>query len=206
MPIDNIEFPSELAYGSSGGPQFNTIVTKLSSGFEGRQQQWERAMLQYDAAPAIHDEQRLATLLKFFYARKGRARGFKFLDRMDFTSNPTDNQSPPTNVDQIIGTGNGVKQTFQLKKIYSDSGATYERDITQPVTGTVVISLNNVAQPSGWTLNSLGQIFFSTAPAAGVIVKAGFEFRVPVRFDTDFLDTSIDYYQASVPIVELREV
>ena len=209
MAIDNVEFPRELSYGSSGGPRFNTIVTKLSSGFEGRQQQWERALLEFDAAPAILDKDRLATLLKFFYARRGRARGFLFHDYTDFTS-ASDNQSAPTATDQICGTGNGVNQTFQLQKTYSDSEATYTRDITQPVPGTVLVSLNNTPQPSGWTLNSLGQIFFSTAPAVGVVVKAGFEFWVPVRFDTDFLETTLASYEgydaASVPIVELREV
>ena len=74
----------------------------------------------------------------------------------------------------------------------------------------MLVSLNNVPQASGWALNSLGQIFFSTAPAAGVIIKAGFEFLVPVRFDTDFLETSIESYEGynatGVPIIEMREV
>ena len=209
MAVDNVEFPRELAYGSSGGPRFNTLVTKLASGFEGRQQQWERALLTFDAAPAVLDKDRLATLLKFFYARRGRARGFLYYDYMDFTSS-ADNQSAPVNTDQILGTGDGVKQTFQLIKTYSDAGASYTRDITRPVTGTLVVSLNNVNQPSGWTLNSLGQLFFTTAPGNGVVVKAGFQFLVPVRFDTDFLETAIEYYQgynsASVPIVEMREI
>lgn len=209
MPIDDVEFPRELAYGSSGGPQFSTVVTKLTSGFEGRQQQWERALLQFDAAPAVLNKERLATLLRFFYARRGRARGFKFLDYMDFTS-AADNQSAPTATDQIIGIGDGVKQTFQLRKVYSDDGAEYERGISQPVADTVVISLNDVAQGSGWTLLSLGKVFFDVAPPVGVVVKAGFEFRVPVRFDTDFLETSITFYEgyeaASVPLIELREV
>lgn len=209
MAVDNIEFPRELAYGSSGGPKFSTIVTKLTSGFEGRQQQWERALLEFDAAPAILDKARLATLIQFFYARRGRARGFLFHDYTDFTS-AANNQDAPTNLDQVLGSGDGVNQTFQLIKTYSDAEASYTRDITQPVPGTVLVSLNNVAQPSGWVLNSLGQIFFATAPSLGVVVKAGFEFRVPVRFDTDYLETTLASYEgydaASVPIVEMREV
>lgn len=207
--IDEVEFPRELAYGTSGGPVFNTLVTRLSSGFEGRQQQWSHARIQYDAAPAILDVDRLATLLKFFYARRGRARGFLFHDHTDFTS-ASDNQSAPSATDQLLGTGDGVTQTFQLVKHYGDTAATYTRDISRPVANSILVSLDNAAQGSGWALNDLGQIFFTVAPANGVLVKAGFEFLVPVRFDTDFLETSIESYEGynatSVPIIEMREV
>ena len=47
-----------------------------------------------------------------------------------------------------------------------------------------------------------------TAPAAGVLVTAGFEFDVPVRFDTDRLDVTWDLDRlgsiASIPLVEVR--
>ena len=43
---------------------------------------------------------------------------------------------------------------------------------------------------------------------AGSVVTAGFEFDVPVRFDTDSIQTSVASFQAgeipSVPIVEVR--
>ena len=45
-------------------------------------------------------------------------------------------------------------------------------------------------------------------PAAGVLVTAGFEFDVPVRFDTDRLDVTWDLDRlgsiASIPLVEVR--
>ena len=41
---------------------------------------------------------------------------------------------------------------------------------------------------SGWTVDTTtGVVTFTAAPAGGVIVRAGFEFDVPVRFDTDKL-------------------
>lgn len=207
--IDEVEFPRELAYGTAGGPVFSTLVTRLASGFEGRQQQWSHARLQFDAAPAVLDKERLAVLLKFFYARRGRSRGFLFHDYTDFTS-ADNHQDAPAATDQLIGVGDGVEQTFQLVKHYGDSEATYTRDISRPVADSILVSLNNVPQGSGWALNSLGQIFFSVAPGVGVQVKAGFEFLVPVRFDTDFLETSIESYEGynatTVPIIELREV
>ncbi len=49
---------------------------------------------------------------------------------------------------------------------------------------------------------------FTDAPDVGVVVTAGFEFDVPVRFDTDRIQTSVASFQAgdvpSVPVVEVR--
>ena len=62
---------------------------------------------------------------------------------------------------------------------------------------------------SGWTVDATaGVVTFGTAPAAGVLVTAGFEFDVPVRFDTDRLDVTWDLDRlgsiASIPLVEVR--
>jgi uncharacterized protein (TIGR02217 family) len=60
-----------------------------------------------------------------------------------------------------------------------------------------------------WTLQAAtGTVTFALAPALGAVISAGFEFDVPVRFDTDRIQTSIEAFQAgevpSVPVVELR--
>ena len=82
------------------------------------------------------------------------------------------------------------------------------RPITKPVAGTVVVSLNNVSQPSGWSVDTTtGVITFGTAPGAGVIVRAGFEFDVPVRFDDEELQLSADAFQAgSIPTINVIEI
>ena len=53
-----------------------------------------------------------------------------------------------------------------------------------------------------------GVVTFDAAPGAGVLVTAGFEFDVPVRFDTDRLDVTWDLDRlgsiASIPLVEVR--
>ena len=52
-------------------------------------------------------------------------------------------------------------------------------------------------------------ITFATAPAAGVIVRAGFLFDVPVRFELDRVDIACTAFKASdvpsIPLVEIRE-
>ena len=53
-----------------------------------------------------------------------------------------------------------------------------------------------------------GSITFDRAPDPGLQVTAGFEFDVPVRFDTDKIQTSVASFQAgdvpNVPVVEVR--
>ena len=77
------------------------------------------------------------------------------------------------------------------------------------MTGTVRVALGMVEQLSGWTLDAAtGVITFTTAPGNGVIVRAGFEFDVPVRFDSDALDVTLDLERlgsiTSIPLLEIR--
>ena len=53
-----------------------------------------------------------------------------------------------------------------------------------------------------------GLVSFDAAPDPGAPVTAGFEFDVPVRFDTDRIQTSVASFKAgqvpNVPVVEVR--
>ena len=53
-----------------------------------------------------------------------------------------------------------------------------------------------------------GVVTFGSAPGAGVAVTAGFEFDVPVRFDSDALDVTLDIERlgsiTSIPLLEIR--
>jgi uncharacterized protein (TIGR02217 family) len=53
-----------------------------------------------------------------------------------------------------------------------------------------------------------GRVIFALAPAEGARVTAGFEFDVPVRFDTDRIRASLAGFSAgeipSIPVVEVR--
>ena len=74
---------------------------------------------------------------------------------------------------------------------------------------TVRVALGMVEQMSGWTLDATtGVVTFTTAPGNGAIVRAGFEFDVPVRFDTDMLDVTLDIERlgsiTSIPLLEIR--
>ena len=96
-----------------------------------------------------------------------------------------------------------------ITKHYTSGAQSWTRAITKPVAGTVSIALNGTPQASGWSVSAAtGLITFTTAPAAGVAITAGFEFDVPVRFDTDALDVTLDLERlgsiTSIPLLEIR--
>ncbi|MCB2081363.1 MAG: DUF2460 domain-containing protein [Hyphomicrobiales bacterium] len=196
--FEEIQFPDDIAYGSSGGPAYSTDVVVLASGHEQRNINWSSARARYNVAHGVKTQTQLDALIAFFRARQGRAMGFRFKDWTDFSATA-----------QVIGTGDGATTQFQLVKTYTSGSVTHTRTITKPVSGTVTVYLDAVEQTSGVTVDTTtGIITFSSAPSGSVVVTADFEFDVPVRFDTDRLSASLDSYGSyswlDIPLIEVR--
>jgi len=207
MAFHEIRFPDNISRGARGGPERRTQIVELASGDEERNASWANSRRRYDAAYGIRRADDLAAVVAFFEARNGRLYGFRWKDWGDYKSCLP--SAAPSTTDQAIGTGDGAATIFQLVKAYSSGAQTWTRSITKPVAGTVMVALDGVAQASGWSMDSTsGQITFTTAPANGVVVSAGFEFDVPVRFDTDQLDVTHDLERlgsiTSIPLIEVR--
>lgn len=207
MAFHEIRFPDNISRGARGGPERRTQIVELASGDEERNASWANSRRRYDAAYGIRRSDDLAAVVAFFEARNGRLYGFRWKDWGDYKSCLPSAALAAT--DQAIGTGDGTVTTFQLVKVYTSDAQTWMRTITRPVTGTVVVALDGVVQASGWSVDTtIGQINFSTAPAGSVAITAGFEFDVPVRFDTDQLDVTHDIERlgsiTSIPLVEVR--
>ena len=207
MAFHEVRFPDNISRGARGGPERRTQIVELASGSEERNASWANSRRRYDVAYGIRRADDLAAVVAFFEARNGRLHGFRFKDWADFKSCPPSQTPGPT--DQPIGTGNGAATLFQLTKRYTSGSQSWTRAITKPVAGTVTIALNGAPQASGWSVSTTtGLITFTTAPAAGVAITAGFEFDVPVRFDTDALDVTLDLERlgsiTSIPLVEIR--
>ena len=207
MAFHEVRFPDNISRGARGGPERRTQIVELASGAEERNASWANSRRRYDVAYGIRRADDLAAVVAFFEARNGRLHGFRFKDWADFKSClPSGMPSP---LDQPIGTGNGSTTQFQLTKRYTSGAQSWTRVITKPVAGTVTIALNGTAQVSGWSVSTAtGLVTFTTAPAAGVAITAGFEFDVPVRFDTDALDVTLNLERlgsiTSIPLVETR--
>lgn len=207
MAFHEVRFPDNISRGARGGPERRTQIVELASGAEERNASWANSRRRYDVAYGIRRADDLAAVVAFFEARNGRLHGFRFKDWADFKSCLPSQAPSPTN--QPIGTGNGSATLFQLTKRYTSGAQSWTRVITKPVAGTVTIALNGTPQASGWSVSTTtGLITFVTAPAAGVALTAGFEFDVPVRFDTDALDVTLDLERlgsiTSIPLVEIR--
>ncbi len=207
MAFHEVRFPDNISRGARGGPERRTQIVELASGAEERNASWANSRRRYDVAYGIRRADDLAAVVAFFEARNSRLHGFRFKDWADFKSCLPSQTPGPS--DQSIGTGNGSTNTFQLTKRYTSGAQSWTRAIAKPVAGTVTIALNGTPQASGWSVSTTtGLVAFTTAPAAGVAVTAGFEFDVPVRFDTDVLDVTLDLERlgsiTSIPLIELR--
>ena len=206
LPFDDLPYPLALGRDATVMPEFSTSVAVTASGYERRNSLWSNARLRFDVGPGIRSEAELGTLLAFFRARRGAARGFRLRDPTDFSSNLM--TGTPGNLDQVLGTGNGIAASFPLLKRYGEGEAVQQRRITRPLAASVVVSVDGVAA-SAWTLGAGGMANFAAPPAAGKVVRAGFTFDVPVRFAEDKLEIAGAVFAAgdapSVPVIEIRE-
>ena len=209
MPFHEDRFPAALSFGSMGGPERRTDIVTLSNGYEERNTPWAHSRRRYDAGVGLRALDDVEKVLSFFEARRGQMYAFRWKDWSDFKS-----CKPSKTVargDQTIGYGDGVTREFQLCKTYRSGDQTYTRAIVKPVSGTILVSLAGDAQAEGVHFEvdlQRGMILFERAPDEGRDVTAGFEFDVPVRFDTDRIHTSAASFQAgevpSIPVVEVR--
>jgi uncharacterized protein (TIGR02217 family) len=207
MNFHEVQFPAPLSVGSSGGPERRTEIVELSNGFEERNSPWAHSRRRYDAGLGVRSLDELSEVVAFFEARHGQLHGFRWKDWTDFKS-CLPSQAVRA-VDQIIGVGDGARRDFPLIKRYASGGVAYTRLIKKPVEGTVRVALGGEEISAGVVVDHVaGSIRFAAPPGTGVVVSAGFEFDVPVRFDTDRIATSLASFAAgeipSVPIVEVR--
>lgn len=151
----------------------------------------------------------IATLVAFYEARRGMLHGFRWRDWADYSSAVPGQQADYQ--DQLIATADGATYTFQLTKTYGQGTDAYVRPITKPVPGTVSIGVTGDPLEEGpdFTVDhATGLVTLTDLPVAGALITAGFEFDVPVRFDTDRLDVALDAPGTAqipdVPVVELR--
>ena len=209
MNFHEVRFPENLSFGSTGGPERRTEIVTLANGFEERNTPWAHSRRHYDAGAGLRSLDELEALVAFFESRRGQLYGFRWKDWADHKScRPSQTVG---HFDQEIGRGDGVTKTFQLVKTYASGIQSYTRPIEKPVAGTVIVAIAGDPKVANveFTVNvETGGLSFTTAPDIGALVTAGFEFDIPVRFDTDRITTSISSFQAGevpdVPVIEVR--
>lgn len=208
MGFHEVRFPTSLSFGSAGGPVRRTEVVTLANGYEERNSPWAHSRRRYDAGMGVRSLDDVSTLIAFFEARQGQLNGFRWKDWADYKSClPSEDV---TAGDQEIGIGDGATQQFSLCKVYASGSENYLRPISKPVDQTVRVAVDGTEQPgAAFTVDLVaGAITLLLPPSAGAVVTAGFEFDVPVRFETDQIVTSVSSFQAGdvpdVPVLEVR--
>lgn len=191
-PFDDVLFPLALGRDAEVTGEVSTAIVASAGGAEMRNAEWAEARMGYDVGPGVRSGADIAALLGFFRARMGPARAFRLRDPFDWQG-----------VDELLGTGDGVAQRFQLVRRYGEM----VRRITRPVDETVVVKVAGAVVPFA---PSEGGVVTLDAPAPpGTAVTASFVFDVPVRFAEDRLSVSRATYlagvAASVPLIEVRE-
>jgi len=165
----------------------------------------------YNAGYGVKSLDELYAVTAFFEERRGRLYGFRWRDHGDWKSCAP--EQAISVLDQVIGSGDGGTATFQLSKTYGSAFAPFVRDIRKPVDGSVLVAVAGIAQSAGsaFTVDPImGVIEFKPGhiPAAGAQITAGFVFDVPVRFDTDKLEISLQGFRhgaiPNIPIIEIR--
>ncbi|RBO54373.1 TIGR02217 family protein [Rhodovulum sp. BSW8] len=209
MAFHEVRFPANLSFGSVGGPERRTEIVTLANGYEERNSPWEHARRRYDAGVAMSSLDDVEQLIAFFEARRGQLYGFRWKDWSDYKSCRPSGAVDPE--DQVIGIGDASTVEFQLRKTYASGSQSYLRPIAKPVAGTVSVAVDGrqLFAPVDFAIEtSTGIVTLAEPPGMGAVVTAGFEFDVPVRFDTDRIQTSVESFRAgevpSVPVVELR--
>ena len=204
-----IRFPANLSFGSVGGPERRTEIVTLTNGYEERNTPWAHSRRHYDAGLGLRSLDDIHDLIAFFEARGGQMHGFRWKDWADYKSCAP--SLSPVFRDQVLGQGDSRSTAFRLRKRYASGPASYHRPILKPVEGTVRVGVGGDEQREGVDFEvdtATGIVTLAEPPGEGASITAGFEFDVPVRFDSDALDVTLDIERlgsiTSIPLLEIR--
>ncbi|QDP62302.1 MAG: hypothetical protein Unbinned8472contig1000_2 [Prokaryotic dsDNA virus sp.] len=191
MSFLDIRLPLKLSFGSSSGLQFQTDVVTYGNGKTYRNSRWNYQRASMDLSYIVKDRADAVEVYNFFQLAAGRFNSFRVKDNFDYTSND-DGASSPTATDQSIGTGDGSETDFQLTKTYTNGAYSYTRNITKPVSGTVLVAVAGTPTTNFTIDTSTGIISLGFVPTLGQAITAGYEFDIEMRFDQDELE-DIEY-------------
>jgi uncharacterized protein (TIGR02217 family) len=206
MAFDNVRFPTALARGSIGGPERRTDVVLTASGHEHRNSRWADSRRRFNVGFGMKSLADLETVIAFFEERRGKLHAFRFKDHTDFKSCTANGTLSA--IDQQIGIGDGLQATWQLSKAYGTGTRKYTRTIVAPVASSLKVALNGIQTTTFSVNDGTGMITFASPPEIGALISAGFEFDVPVRFDTDEISVNLSHFEAgeipNIPLIEVR--
>lgn len=182
MSFLEIRFPESISFNSSSILEFNTTIVKSKNGYEQRNINWNSNKMKFNIINGIKTKTELDELITFFRNVRGAGYGFRFKDFTDYIGE-----------NQYLGVGDGETKEFQLIKSYRVSdNIVYYRKITKPVISTVRVFINDIESKDFNIDLTTGLITLNTVPEIDSIIKANFEFDVPVRFENDIMEITMN--------------
>jgi uncharacterized protein (TIGR02217 family) len=198
MTILAIELDPCVAYAFVGGPEFSTRISVLRNAHERRNANWAQARHRWTAPFVNISPSDYTEIKRVFQACQAQTFGFLFKDFLDFQANK-----------EPLGNTPAGSTAVQLVKTSTAGSQSYVRPITRPVAAGFVLYQDGIAK-SGTLDVATGLFTPTTAWTAGKPLTWSGEFRVPVRFNTDWLPFSIDNASADGYVingtVEIQEV
>lgn len=214
-----------VGYPVEVGPLFSTQLVAVDSGAEQANRRWADPIRQISIPNGVRDHPTFEDIKSHWLVMGGPAHTWPWRDPTDFASVELEqiNEVPTVALDdQVLGTGDGLTTTFQLKKRYTVGASTYDRDIHFPITSSVLIGIAPPSSPLSITpIGSFsptttftvsrpgGVVTFSSAIPSGYTLTAGFLFDIQVRYESD--DTFRGIMRtfgvsgfADVPLMEVR--
>lgn len=148
--IDEVQLSTDISRGAVGGPEFSTVVVIAAGGAEQRIAQRSQGLYRYDISHGMKTAAQARTLIAFFQARQGKARGFRYKDWADYTA---------TNEPVVYAGG----PTFQLIKTYTSGAISRVRTIYKPVASPAITLRRNAGAFSTFTIDTTTGIVSLTA-------------------------------------------
>jgi uncharacterized protein (TIGR02217 family) len=203
--------PFIAGYGYSRRLLYRTTVVTAASGLTERDSRWSYPLHVFSLPLANRTQPDLEQIIDYYHAAGGRAHTFDFHDLSEDRS--CAQAATPAQTDQTLGTASASQTDFQIIKTYGAAlGRSQARKITRPVAASVLVEVDGALQTvaTDYTLQAGGIVRFNTGLTAGQVVKAGFQFYVPVAFVSDDVDIAIHNRSAGIFVgdaaVELAEV
>lgn len=193
--IESPRFPDEVAAWSMGGRGFKTTIVETYGGNEYRNAAWSQQRGEWSMQNAFRVADpnvatyNIAALRNFQRVCLGQLYAFRFKDFTDYKD------EGGGNFVAITGT------TFQMYKLYSLGGLTYNQIIQKPVSATVVVT-GGASPVVDYTTGIV-------TVASGTPTSWTGEFDIPCRLAVDATDIGLDssgalYDWQNMKIVEVR--
>jgi uncharacterized protein (TIGR02217 family) len=181
------------AYGWQAKPSFKTLVVSMANGRERRNADQAYARHSYSVPFLNIAQSDYRNIKQMHYVCRGMLHCFQFKDQLDYQADG-----------EIFATGNGTQTVFQLRKISTIDGVSYDRNCYVIRPGVVITDNGSPVSPT--VDEDRGTVTFGAAPANGHALRWTGEFAVWVRFNQDDLPFSLDNLNAVNGTIDIIEV